>query len=76
MGKVMPGSLVSESAGAVRAGGGPPAEDQRVGRGILILSPARMSVGSVICGFILRTVSYDTPNQLTMLRRLSPRRTV
>jgi hypothetical protein len=49
---------------------------QRVGRGILSLSPAWIAVGSVICGFILRTVSYDTPNQLTMLLRLSPLRTV
>jgi hypothetical protein len=49
---------------------------QRVGRGIRSLSPAWIAVGSVICGFILRTVSYGTPNQLTMLRKLSPLRTV
>jgi hypothetical protein len=52
------------------------ADDQRVGGGIRILSPARICVGSVICGFIFRTVLYGTPNQLTMLRRLSPARTV
>jgi hypothetical protein len=40
------------SAGMNAAGPG-----QRVGRGILSLSPAWIAVGSVICGFILRTVS-------------------
>jgi hypothetical protein len=40
------------------------------------MSPARIWVGSEICGFILMTVAYGTPNQLTMLWRLSPERTV
>jgi len=41
-----------------------------------ILSPARMVVGLPIWGFIRSTVSYGTPNQFTMLRKLSPERTV
>jgi hypothetical protein len=35
-----------------------------------------MSFGSPSCGFIRSTVSYGTPNQFTMLRKLSPDRTV
>ena len=49
---------------------------QRVGGGMRISSPARIVVGSPICGFMSRTVSYGTPNQLTMLTKLSPERTV
>ena len=49
---------------------------QRVGGGIRIWSPVWMLATLPRPGFIRITVSYGTPNQLTMLRKLSPARTV